>query len=71
MKTSQATGEVFLTAFKALTSKDKQAFLERVMSDQKLREDLIDAALIEKAKKTRGTPVSAREYFARRRKAGN
>jgi hypothetical protein len=71
MKTSQATGEIFFTAFKALASRDKQAFLERVLSDQKLREDLIDVALIEKAKKTRGTPVSAREYFARRRKAGN
>jgi len=34
-----------------------------------LREDLIDIALIEKAKKAKGKPVSARDYFIRRRKA--
>jgi len=70
LKTNQATAEVFFTAFKALKGKEKEAFLEKVISDPKLREDLIDIVLIEKAKKVKGKPISAREYFTRRRKMG-
>jgi hypothetical protein len=43
--------EVFFTAFKALKSEEKEAFLERLISDPELREDIIDIALIERAKK--------------------
>ena len=70
MKTSQTTAEVFFTAFKALKSKEKEAFLEKMIGDSRLRNDLIDIALIEEAKKTKGTPVSAKEYFAKRRRSG-
>ena len=70
MRTNQATAEVFYTAFKALKNKEKEAFLEKVISDTELREDLIDIVLIEESKKVKGKPVSAREYFARRRKTG-
>lgn len=68
MRANQATAEVFYTAFKALKSKEKEAFLEKVISVPELREDFIDIFLIEEAKKVKGKPVSAREYFARRRK---
>lgn len=68
MKTAEATAEVFFSAFKAMKSKEKEAFFEKVLHDRGLREDLIDIALIEKAKKVKGYPVSAREYFAQRRK---
>jgi hypothetical protein len=70
LKTFQATAEVFFAAFKALKGKEKEAFLGKIISDPKLREDLIDMVLIEKAKKIKGKPVSAREYFTRRRKTG-
>ncbi len=70
MRANQATAEVFFTAFKALKDKEREAFLERVMSDPELREDFIDVALIEKAKKVKGKPISAKEYFTRRRKIG-
>ncbi len=70
MKTSQATAEVFFTAFKALKSNEKKAFLEKIIADTKLRNDLIDIALIEKAKKAKGSPVSAKNYFTNRRKSG-
>ncbi|MEK6544935.1 MAG: hypothetical protein AAB257_08585 [Nitrospinota bacterium] len=69
MQTSQATVEVFFTAFKSLKSNEQEAFLEKVISDPELREDIIDIALIDEAKKAKGKPVSAREYFAKRRKA--
>ncbi len=65
MKANQATAEVFFTAFKTLRSNEKEAFLEKVISDSALREDLIDIALIEEAKKAKGKPISAREYFAK------
>ncbi len=70
MQTNQATVEVFFTAFKSLKSNEQEAFLEKVISDPELREDIIDIVLIEEAKKTKGKPVSAREYFARRYKMG-
>ena len=70
MKTNQATAEVFFTAFKALKSNEKKAFIEKIIADSKLRNDLIDIALIEKAKKTKGRPISAKDYFANRRKSG-
>jgi len=68
---SQATAEVFFTAFKSLKNKEKEAFLEKIISDPELREDLVDLALIEKAKKVKGKSVSAREYFEKRRKTGD
>lgn len=70
MRDNQATAEVFFTAFKALKEKEKRAFLERVLRDSELREDLIDIALIEDAKKVRGKQVPARVYFAKRHRAG-
>lgn len=69
MKAGQATAEVFFTAFKALKSEEKDVFLEKVINDPELREDLIDIALIERAKKVKGKSVSAKEYFSKRRKA--
>ena len=65
MRSNQATAEVFFTAFKALKSNVKEAFFERVINDPELREDIIDIALIEEAKKVKGKPLSAREYFAK------
>lgn len=68
MKANQATAEVFFTAFKALDSGVKEAFFEKILKNRRLREDLIDVALMEEAKKEKGKPVSARDYFAKRRK---
>jgi hypothetical protein len=70
LRTGEATAEVFFTAFKALKKPEKEAFLEKVINDPELREDLIDVALIEKAKKIKGKAVSASEYFTKRRKTG-
>lgn len=70
MRANQATAEVFFTAFKSLKSNEKEALLEKIINDPELREDIIDIALIEEAKKVKGKPVSAREYFAKRSKKG-
>jgi len=68
VRANQATAEVFFTAFKALKNKEREAFLEKIISDRELREDLIDLALIEKAQKVKGKSISAKEYFEKRRK---
>lgn len=68
MKAGQATAEVFFTAFKALKGAEREAFIEKVVSDPRLREEIIDVALIEEAKSVKGRAISAREYFASRRK---
>lgn len=69
MNTSLATVEVFFTAFKTLKRKEREAFLEKVVSgDHELREDLMDVLMIEKAKEVKGKTVSAKTYFARREK---
>jgi len=66
VKASQATAEIFFTAFKAMEETEREAFIEKVVNDPRFKEDLIDIALIEDAKKVRGRSVSAMEYFAKR-----
>ena len=67
VKANQATAEVFFTAFKALKSDERAAFIEKVVCDPSMRDDLIDIALIEEAKKVKGKSVSAADYFEKRR----
>lgn len=66
MKASQATAEVFFTAFQAMNETEKEAFIEKVVNDPKFKDDLIDIALIEEAKKVKGKSVSAKKYFSKR-----
>jgi hypothetical protein len=47
MTATQATAEVFWTAFRALPKKEKHAVLEKLLRQREFREDLIDIALIE------------------------
>jgi hypothetical protein len=68
MTTVQATAEVFFTAFKSMKSKERAAFLEKVMRDSEIRQDIIDIALIEQAKKVKGKAVDAKTYFLKRSK---
>ena len=54
MSTAQATADVFWTAFMAMRAEERRAFLERLIGDPRLREDLLDAAVIEER---RGEPT--------------
>jgi len=54
MTGTQATAEVFWTAFMHMPAEERQAFLERLIADPRLREDLLDAAVIEER---RGEPT--------------
>ena len=46
MTAAKATAEVFYAAFKAMDAKERNAFLARLFADRRLREDLMDAAVI-------------------------
>jgi hypothetical protein len=67
MTTAQATAEVFFTAFKSMKSKEREAFLEKVMNDSEIRQDMLDIALIEEAKRVKGKAVDAKSYFLKRK----
>ena len=51
MSSAEATAEVFWRAFRTLTKKDKDAFMQKLFSDKEFREDLIDISIIEHRRK--------------------
>jgi hypothetical protein len=65
MSKTQATVEVFWTAFRSLRSAEKQAILRRMLQDNSLRRDLQDLATIESRKREAARPL--REYLRRSR----
>jgi len=47
---SEATAEVFLAAFHALSKKEREKVILGISRDKKMREDLIDLAIIQERK---------------------
>jgi hypothetical protein len=47
MSGTQATAEVFVTAFKALKRREREAVFQRLLSDEDLAEDLADTLALE------------------------
>ena len=66
MTTAQATAEVFWTAFRSLSKKNKQEFLYKLLNNREFREDLIDTAIIKQRR--REPSRSLDEYLAERKK---
>ena len=66
MTTIEATSAVFLTAFRALPKKQKEAVVERLLSDKEFREDLVDIVIIEQRKKEPSRSLD--EYLLGKRK---
>jgi hypothetical protein len=64
MTQPQATAEVFYTAFQALKKSEREAFINRLLEDEKLAEDLRYAVVIEKRRKE--PTVSLDDYLAKR-----
>ena len=61
MTKTQATAEIFWTAFQVLPRKEQQAILQRILKDKGLREDLIDLAVIESRRAEPARPL--RQYM--------
>ena len=69
MTTVEATSEVFLTAFRALPKKTREAVVEKMFSDKEILEDLIDTVIIEQRRKEPSR--SLEEYLAERKRKRN
>jgi len=61
MTKTEATAEVFWTAFNALLPEEKRAVVQRIVRDENLRRDLMDLALIEERRNEPERPL--REYL--------
>jgi hypothetical protein len=68
MTNVEATSEVFLTAFRALPKKAREAVVEKMLSDKEFMEDLLDTVIIEQRRKEPSRDLD--EYLADRRKKG-
>jgi len=66
MSATEATAEVFWTAFRALSKKEREAVLEKLLRDREFREDLIDIVILEQRRKEPFRSLD--EYLADRRK---
>lgn len=69
MTITEATAEVFWTAFRALSKKERQAVVEKLLKDREFMEDLIDIVILEQRKDEPSRPLD--EYLAERRKKRN
>ena len=47
MSATEATAEVFFTAFKSLKRREREAVFDRILSDEKLSEALADTLALE------------------------
>jgi len=57
MTKTQATAEIFWTAFRVLPRKEREAILQRIVKDKSLREDLVDLAIIESRRAESARPL--------------
>ena len=66
MTQQQATAEVFWTAFQAMKPEERNAFIAKLMQDERLGEDLLYSAVVRKRKKE--SNISLNDYLAARAK---
>jgi hypothetical protein len=57
MSATEATAEVFVTAFKALKRKEREAVLQKLFSDARLAGDLEDTLALEARRSQPRTPL--------------
>lgn len=67
--TTEATAEVFWTAFRALRKKGKKAVVEKLLRDKDFKKDLVDTVIIEQRQKEPSRSLD--EYLADQRKKRN
>ena len=66
MIATEATAEVFWTAFRALSRKEREAVVDRLLMDKEFMEDLIDLVILEQRHDEPSRSLD--EYLADRRK---
>lgn len=65
MTTTEATAEIFWTAFRSLSRKEKEAIVEKLLHDKEFMEDLVDITIFERRKKEPSRPLD--EYLVYKR----
>ena len=68
MSTIEATSEVFMTAFRALPKKAREAVVGKMLGDKEFIEDLIDTVIIVQRRKEPSRSLD--EYLSDRKKKG-
>ena len=66
MKTVESRAEVYLMALQSLTKAEREAVIARLLEDTKLREDILNLALIQQRQGEPSRPF--REYLAEKGK---
>ena len=66
MKVAESRAEVYLMALQSLSKSEKEAVIARLLEDAKLREDILDLALIRQRQGEPSRPF--KDYLAERRK---
>ena len=66
MKTVESRAEVYLMALQSLPKAEREAVIAHLLEDTKLREDILDLALIQQRQGEPSRPF--REYLAERGK---
>jgi len=61
MTKTQATAEVFWTAFNVLPAEEKRVVIQYIIRDETLRRDLVDLSIIEERRNEPARPL--REYL--------
>ena len=64
MKAVESRAEVYLMALQSLSKTEREAVIARLLEDTKLREDILDLALIQQRQGEPSRPF--REYLAKR-----
>ena len=57
MSATEATAEIFVTAFKALKRKEREAVLRKLVADAELANDLADTLALEARRNQPRTPL--------------
>jgi hypothetical protein len=57
MGATEATAEIFVTAFKALKRKEREAVLQKLVTDAELADDLADSLALEARRDQPRTPL--------------
>jgi hypothetical protein len=57
MSATEATAEIFVTAFKALKPKQREAVLQKLVADADLADDLADTLALEARRHQSRTPL--------------
>ena len=68
MKAVESKAEVYLMALQSLSKAEREAVIARLLEDAKLREDILDLALIQQRQGETSRPF--KEYIAEREKRG-